>query len=103
MSDDSEKNTTEAQKEPEIKLEKQETTDSVVESLLKPLSEPDSSYKSDSKISFDQFIDDKTLISKDLFGSKEMKIKVLEVSDENPPNLWMLGDRVKLNKILVTI
>jgi len=103
MSDDSEKNTTEAQKEPEIKLEKQETTDSVVESLLKPLSEPDSSYKSDSKISFDQFIDDKTLISKDLFGSKEMKIKVLEVSDENPPNQWKLGDRVKLNKILVTI
>ncbi len=103
MSDDSEKNTTEAQKEPEINLGEQETTDSVVESLLKPLSEPDSSYKSDSRISFDQFVDERMLISRDLFGAKEMKIKVLEVSDENPPNKWKLGDRVKLNKILVTI
>ncbi len=103
MSDDTEKNTVKAQKEPEINLEKEKTTDPVVESLLKPLSEPDSSYKSDSGISFDQFIDDKILISKDLFGSKEMKIKVLEVSDDNPPNRWKLGDRVKLNKILVTI
>jgi len=103
MSDDSEKNTKEDQKEPEMNLEKQETTDPVVESLLKPLSEPDSTYKSDSRISFDQFVDERTLISRDLFGSKEMKIKVLEVSDENPPNKWKLGDRVKLIKILVTI
>ena len=57
MSDDSEKNTVEAQKEPEINLEKQETTDPVVESLLEPLSEPDSGYKSDYRISFDQFVD----------------------------------------------
>ena len=103
MSDDSEKNTTESQKEPEINLEKQETTDPVVESLLKPLSEPDSSYKSDSRISFDQFIDEKMLISKDLFGSKEMKIKVLEVSDEHPPSQWKLENRVKVRKIIVTI
>jgi len=103
MSDDSEKNTVEAQKEPEINLEKQETTDPVVESLLEPLSEPDSGYKSDSRISFDQFVDERMLISRDLFGAKEMKIKVLEVSDENPPNQWKLGNRVKLNKILVTI
>jgi hypothetical protein len=103
MSDDSEKNTIETQKEPETDLEKQETTDPVVESLLEPLSEPDSGSKSDTRISFDQFVDERMLISRDLFGSKEMKIKVLEVSDENPPNKWKLGDRVKLIKILVTI
>jgi len=103
MSDTSEKNTKEAQKEPEINLEKQKTTDPVVESLLEPEPEPNSSYKSDSRISFEQFVDDKLLISNDLFGSKEMKIKVLEVSDEHPPNQWKMGDRVKLNKILVTI
>jgi len=103
MSDDSEKNTVKAQKEPEINLEKQKTMDPVVKSLLEQEPEPNSSYKSDSRISFDQFVDERMLISRDLFGSKEMKIKVLEVSDEHPPNQWKMGDRVKLNKILVTI
>ena len=32
-----------------------------------------------------------------------MKIKVLEVSDENPVSQWKFGDRVKITKILVTI
>jgi hypothetical protein len=32
-----------------------------------------------------------------------MKIKILEVSDEEPPFKWKLGDRVKVTKILVTI
>ena len=32
-----------------------------------------------------------------------MKIKILDVSDERPPNQWKLGDRVKVNKILVTV
>jgi hypothetical protein len=32
-----------------------------------------------------------------------MKIKVLEVSDENPVLKWKFGDRVKVTKILVTI
>ena len=32
-----------------------------------------------------------------------MKIKVLEVSDEKSPTAWKLGDRVKVNKILVTV
>ena len=54
-------------------------------------------------MSFDQFVDERILISRDLFGTKEMKIKVLEVSDENPPHRWKLGDRVKVNKILITI
>ena len=36
-------------------------------------------------------------------GKKQMKIKVLEVSDENPVLQWKFGDRVKITKILVTI
>ena len=42
-------------------------------------------------------------ISFDTFGKKQMKIKVLEVSDEIPSFNWKLGDRVKITKILVTI
>jgi hypothetical protein len=32
-----------------------------------------------------------------------MKIKVVEVSDETPPSQWKFGDRVKVNKIVITI
>ncbi len=56
-----------------------------------------------SRISFEEFTDETTLISHDAFGKKQMKIKVLEVSDEPPPLKWKLGDRVKVIKILVTI
>ena len=54
-------------------------------------------------MSFQDYVDERMLISHDVFGKKEMKIKVLEVSDENAPSQWKLGDRVKINKILVTI
>lgn len=56
-----------------------------------------------SRISFEEFTDERILISHDAFGNKQMKIKVLEVSDENPPVKWKFGDRVKVTKILVTI
>ena len=56
-----------------------------------------------SRITFEEFTDEKTLISHDAFGNKQMKIKVLEVSDENPPSKWKFGDRIKVTKILVTI
>ncbi len=56
-----------------------------------------------SRITFEEFTDERTLISYDAFGKKQMKIKVLEVSDEQPPLKWKLGDRVKVIKILVTI
>ncbi|WP_428326918.1 hypothetical protein [Nitrosopumilus sp.] len=56
-----------------------------------------------SRISFEEFTDEKTLISHDALGNKQMKIKVLEVSDENPPMKWKFGDRVKVTKILITI
>ncbi len=52
---------------------------------------------------FEEFVDERILVSHDAFGKKVMKIKVLEVSDETSPAQWKFGDRVKLNKILVTI
>jgi len=55
------------------------------------------------RISFEEFTDERILISHDAFGNKQMKIKVLEVSDEIPPLKWKFGDRVKVTKILVTI
>ena len=54
-------------------------------------------------MSFQDYVDERMLISHDAFGKKEMKIKVIEISDETAPSQWKLGDRVKINKILVTI
>ena len=54
-------------------------------------------------MSFEEFVDERLLVSHDALGTKEMKIKVLEVSDETSPSQWKFGDRVKVNKILVTI
>jgi len=52
---------------------------------------------------FEEFVDERSLLSHDIFGTKEMKIKVLEVSDEHSASQWKFGDRVKVNKILITI
>ena len=57
----------------------------------------------ETKTNFDEFIDERTLVSHNAFGNKEMKIKILEVSDESAPLASKFGDRVKLNKIIVTI
>ena len=54
-------------------------------------------------MSFEEFVDERSFVSHDALGKKEMKIKVLEVSDETSPVQWKFGDRVKVNKILVTI
>ena len=54
-------------------------------------------------MSFEEFVDERLLVSHDSLGTKEMKIKVLEVSDETSPSQWKFGDRVKVNKIMVTI
>lgn len=67
--------------------------------LLETVSEPESN----SRVRFEEFTDERILISHDAFGNKQMKIKVLEVSDENPPVKWKFGDRVKVTKILVTV
>ena len=84
------------------KEETEKEQSKIVTSLLRPEIENEAK---DGTIDFEEFIDERILISKDIFGGKEMKIKVLEVSDENQKSqiLWKFGDRVKINKILITI
>jgi len=74
----------------------------IVTSLLRPEIENEAT---DSTLGFEEFVDERILISKDLLDKKEMKIKILEVSDENQKSQirWKFGDRVKINKILITI
>ena len=81
--------------------EKSELETSKVESVFDLVSESEDS--TDSRISFEEFTDERMLISYDASGNKQMKIKVLEVSDENNPSKWKFGDRVKISKILITI
>lgn len=76
-----------------------ESSENNVESLLETVSDA----KVNSRISFEEFTDERALISHDAFGKKQMKIKVLEVSDENPVLKWKFGDRVKITKIMITI
>ena len=78
-----------------------ETDTPKIESLLDLVSEADDG--GNSRISFEEFTDERILISHDSTGNKQMKIKVLEVSDENTPSKWKFGDRVKISKILITI
>ena len=52
----------------------------------------------ETKTSFDEFIDERILVS-----HNALKIKILEVSDETAPLASKFGDRVKINKIIVTI
>ncbi len=72
-----------------------------IESVMDLVSEEADSVNS--RTSFEEFTDERILISYDSTGNKQMKIKVLEVSDERNPSLWKFGDRVKINKILITI
>ncbi len=77
------------------------------EELNKKKKPDNASFKSitthETKTSFDEFVDERILVSHNAFGNKEMKIKILEVSDEIAPLTTKFGDRVKINKIIVTI
>ncbi len=77
-----------------------EIPDGVVRSILEP---DDAGSRHDKRYAFDEFIDERILVSRDALGKREMKIKVLEVSDEKAPTVWKLGNRVKVNRILVAI
>ena len=74
--------------------------DKVITSLLRPEIEYATKSKSND---FDEYVDDRILVSNDILRKKEMKIKVLEISDEHSSSNWKFGERVKINKILVTI
>ena len=52
---------------------------------------------------FENFVDERSLISHDAFGNKEIKIKLLEVEDDTADHVWRFGVRVKVKKILLTI
>ncbi len=78
---------------------KTESSSENIESLLETVSDAEVN----SRISFEEFTDERALISHDAFGKKQMKIKVLEVSDENPVLKWKFGDRVKVTKIMITV
>ena len=83
--------------EPEIISEE---AGEATKSLLATVSESEPTRR---RTSFEEFIDERLLVSTDALGNKQMKIKVLEVSDEHAPVQWRFGDRVKITKILVTI
>ncbi len=95
------KENVEARLSTEEETEKEQSK--IVTSLLRH--EIENEAKAGSTLDFEEFIDERILISKDLFGKKEMKIKILEVSDENQMSKirWKFGDRAKINKILITI
>ncbi len=95
------KENVEARLSTEEETEKEQSK--IVTSLLR--SEIENEAKVGPTLDFEEFIDERILISKDLFGKKEMKIKILEVSDETQMTQirWKFGDRVKINKILITI
>ena len=76
-----------------------ESSEITTESLLETISDAEVN----SRISFEEFTDERLLVSHNAMGTKQMKIKVIEVSDENQPQKWRFGDRIKVIKILVTI
>lgn len=88
---------------PEIITEGESGTDTQIQTLLDTVSEAESGSTTDSRMNFEQFVDERLLVSHNAFGNKQMKIKVLEVSDEHPPSQWKFGDRVKVSKILITV
>ncbi len=81
--------------------ETEKTQLKVRESLL--VSESEYESKSGPTPGFEDFVDEGILISRDAFGKKGMKIKISDISDERAPNQWKFGDRVKVNKIIVTV
>ena len=54
-------------------------------------------------MSFEDFVDERSLISRDALGTKEIKLKLLEVEDDTSDHVWRFGVRVKVKKILITI
>ena len=90
-----------------IKRELLPESETVREEELNVEQNPNMNFKPttthETKTSFDEFIDERILVSHNAFGDKEMKIKILEVSDETAPLASKFGDRVKINKIIVTI
>ena len=90
-----------------VKRELFPESESIQDDELNEEEKPDVNFQPttthETKTNFDEFIDERILLSHNAFGDKEMKIKILEVSDEIAPLVTKFGDRVKINKIIVTI
>lgn len=82
------------------KVIQEDNISSGVKSILSTVSESEPSQR---RTKFEEFVDERLLVSMDALGNKQMKIKILDVSDEHPPVQWRFGDRIKITKILVTI
>ena len=54
-------------------------------------------------MTFENFVDERSLISHDVTGNKEIKIKLVEVEDDASDHNWKFGVRIKVKKILITI
>ncbi|MDE1764132.1 MAG: hypothetical protein KGH88_07785 [Thaumarchaeota archaeon] len=54
-------------------------------------------------MSFEDFVDERSLVSHDALGTKEIKLKLLEVQDDTSDHVWRFGVRVKVKKILITV
>jgi hypothetical protein len=54
-------------------------------------------------MSFEDFVDERSLVSHDALGTKEIKLKLLEVEDDTSDHVWRFGIRVKVKKIQITI
>jgi len=54
-------------------------------------------------MSFEDFVDERSLISQDALGTKEIKLKLLEVEDDTSDHVWRFGVRVKVKRVLITI
>ena len=54
-------------------------------------------------MSFEDFVDERSLVSRDALATKEIKLKLLEVEDDTSDHIWRFGVRVKVKRILITI
>jgi hypothetical protein len=54
-------------------------------------------------MSFEDFVDERSLVSRDALATKEIKLKLLEVEDDTSDHIWRFGVRVKVKRLLITI
>jgi len=47
-------------------------------------------------MSFEDFVDERSLVSRDALATKEIKIKLLEVEDDTSDHIWRFGVRFKV-------
>lgn len=61
------------------------------------------SIKSSNAMTFDRFVDDRLLTSRDALNKSQLKIKLVEIDESSRDFSQRFGQRVLVKKILVTI